>query len=156
MADASELLVLDASIVRTVAAVELPRRVPACIHGRWIPDTEEPPWPTPRPWPTWRHSITEARLGGPISPGPTFHWTAAGLTVDSTVHAVNAPYRILWGSPAHGVTGAHGWTFTEDGDGTVVHTGPALALPRGVTASPAPHRPARMLSPCRRSPRPAA
>ncbi|MEV6171605.1 carotenoid oxygenase family protein [Streptomyces sp. NPDC051954] len=37
-ADASELLVLDASDLRTVAAVELPRRVPAGIHGHWIPD----------------------------------------------------------------------------------------------------------------------
>ncbi|MFI2458038.1 carotenoid oxygenase family protein [Streptomyces sp. NPDC019539] len=37
-ADASELLVLDAGDLTTVAAVELPRRVPAGIHGNWIPD----------------------------------------------------------------------------------------------------------------------
>ncbi|MEJ8667691.1 carotenoid oxygenase family protein [Streptomyces sp. MS1.AVA.1] len=41
-ADASELLVLDASDLSTVAAVELPRRVPAGIHGHWIPDAELP------------------------------------------------------------------------------------------------------------------
>ncbi|MEW1632519.1 carotenoid oxygenase family protein [Streptomyces sp. NPDC093801] len=41
-ADASELLVLDAGDLSTVAAVELPRRVPAGIHGHWIPDTELP------------------------------------------------------------------------------------------------------------------
>ncbi|WP_405594248.1 carotenoid oxygenase family protein [Streptomyces sp. NBC_01092] len=41
-ADASELLVLDASDLSTVAAVELPRRVPAGIHGHWIPDSELP------------------------------------------------------------------------------------------------------------------
>ncbi|MFI8263871.1 MULTISPECIES: carotenoid oxygenase family protein [unclassified Streptomyces] len=41
-ADTSELLVLDAGDLSTVAAVELPRRVPAGIHGHWIPDTELP------------------------------------------------------------------------------------------------------------------
>ncbi|MEV2253524.1 carotenoid oxygenase family protein [Streptomyces sp. NPDC050147] len=39
-ADASKLLVLDASdlSVPPVATVRLPRRVPAMIHGSWIPD----------------------------------------------------------------------------------------------------------------------
>ncbi|WP_433204038.1 carotenoid oxygenase family protein [Nocardia sp. CA-107356] len=41
-ADASQLLVLDASDLRKdpVASVELPRRVPAGIHGHWIADQE--------------------------------------------------------------------------------------------------------------------
>jgi carotenoid cleavage dioxygenase-like enzyme len=38
-ADASQLLVIDASSLDTVAAVELPRRVPSGIHGNWIPDS---------------------------------------------------------------------------------------------------------------------
>ncbi|MFI8324777.1 carotenoid oxygenase family protein [Streptomyces sp. NPDC085529] len=40
-ADASKLLVLDASdlTVPPIATVHLPRRVPAMIHGSWIPDT---------------------------------------------------------------------------------------------------------------------
>ncbi|MFI0420893.1 carotenoid oxygenase family protein [Spongiactinospora sp. 9N601] len=37
-ADASELLVLDATDLSTIAAVELPRRVPSGIHGHWIED----------------------------------------------------------------------------------------------------------------------
>ncbi|MFJ3977418.1 carotenoid oxygenase family protein [Streptomyces sp. NPDC090021] len=39
-ADASQLLVLDASdlTVPPVATIHLPRRVPAMIHGSWIPD----------------------------------------------------------------------------------------------------------------------
>ncbi|MBB5959498.1 carotenoid cleavage dioxygenase [Saccharothrix tamanrassetensis] len=43
--DTSELLVLDATDIRRdpVAVVELPRRVPAGIHGSWIPDSE-PAW----------------------------------------------------------------------------------------------------------------
>ncbi|MFE0790792.1 carotenoid oxygenase family protein [Streptomyces mutabilis] len=39
--DASKMLVLDASdlTVPPIATVHLPRRVPAMIHGSWIPDT---------------------------------------------------------------------------------------------------------------------
>lgn len=37
--DASQLLVLDASGLDRVATVHLPRRVPAGIHGSWIPDS---------------------------------------------------------------------------------------------------------------------
>ncbi|MFI6596850.1 carotenoid oxygenase family protein [Nonomuraea sp. NPDC050536] len=39
-ADASQLLVVDAGDLSTVATVELPRRVPAGIHGHWIEDTK--------------------------------------------------------------------------------------------------------------------
>jgi hypothetical protein len=38
--DASQLLVLDASGLEQIAAVHLPRRVTAGIHGSWIPDTD--------------------------------------------------------------------------------------------------------------------
>ncbi|MGC4813618.1 carotenoid oxygenase family protein [Micromonospora sp. DT228] len=40
LADASQLLVIDASNLNTIAAVELPRRVPSGIHGNWIPDSD--------------------------------------------------------------------------------------------------------------------
>ncbi|WP_406177263.1 SRPBCC family protein [Streptomyces sp. NBC_00996] len=73
-------------------------------------------------WPVWQSAITEARLNGPIAPGTTFHWVTAGLSIDSAVYAVNAPHRILWGGLAHGITGVHEWTFTEDGDGVAVRT----------------------------------
>ncbi|NHC45335.1 carotenoid oxygenase family protein [Motilibacter aurantiacus] len=39
-ANASALLVLDAGSLETIAAVELPRRVPSGIHGNWIPDAD--------------------------------------------------------------------------------------------------------------------
>ncbi|WP_406001070.1 SRPBCC family protein [Streptomyces sp. NBC_00829] len=73
-------------------------------------------------WPLWQLDITEARLDCPIAPGTTFHWSTAGLSIDSTIYAVDAPHRILWGGPAHGITGVHEWTFTADGDGVVVRT----------------------------------
>lgn len=73
-------------------------------------------------WPDWNPGIDSACLTGPLSPGAEFRWQTAGMTIDSTVYAVEAPHRILWGGPAHGITGIHSWTFTTDGDATVVHT----------------------------------
>ncbi|MFE0703991.1 SRPBCC family protein [Streptomyces sp. NPDC058872] len=73
-------------------------------------------------WPAWLSAITEARIDGPVAPGTTFHWVTAGLSIDSTVYEVDAQQRILWGGPAHGITGVHEWTFAEDGEGVLVHT----------------------------------
>ncbi|WP_338671408.1 SRPBCC family protein [Streptomyces sp. SCSIO 30461] len=73
-------------------------------------------------WPEWLHAVKEARLDGPIAPGTTFHWVTAGLSIDSTIYEVDASHRILWGGPAHGITGVHEWTFSDDGECVVVRT----------------------------------
>ena len=73
-------------------------------------------------WTQWQSDIDSAHTDGPIGVGSTFHWSTAGLSIASTVYALHAPRRILWGGPAHGITGIHQWTFTPDGDATVVHT----------------------------------
>ncbi|WP_435060260.1 SRPBCC family protein [Streptomyces sp. bgisy060] len=73
-------------------------------------------------WPEWLSAVTEARIDGPVAPGTTFRWVTAGLSIDSTVYEVDAQRRILWGGPAHGVTGVHEWTFAKDDDGVLVHT----------------------------------
>ncbi|MFI8101184.1 SRPBCC family protein [Streptomyces sp. NPDC086023] len=74
-------------------------------------------------WPQWLSAVTEARIDGPLTPGTAFHWATAGMSIESTVYAVDpAVHRILWGGPAHGITGIHEWTFTEDGDDVVVRT----------------------------------
>ncbi|MEU8024715.1 MULTISPECIES: SRPBCC family protein [Micromonospora] len=73
-------------------------------------------------WTHWQGDIDTAHADGPLAPGSEFRWSTAGLSIVSTVHAVDAPHRILWGGPAHGITGVHEWTFTPDGDGTVVRT----------------------------------
>ncbi|GAA2390166.1 SRPBCC family protein [Nonomuraea africana] len=73
-------------------------------------------------WPSWQSDITAASADGPLVPGAVFHWTTFGMDIASTVHAVEAPHRILWGGPAHGIDGIHQWTFAEE-DGVVhVHT----------------------------------
>ncbi|MGW6128732.1 SRPBCC family protein [Cellulomonas sp. NPDC055163] len=73
-------------------------------------------------WPAWQTDIATAQLDGPLVPGATFRWTTHGLDIASTVYAVDAPRRILWGGPAQGITGVHEWTFTADGDATIVRT----------------------------------
>ncbi|MCF4122594.1 SRPBCC family protein [Antribacter sp. KLBMP9083] len=73
-------------------------------------------------WPTWQTDVDTAHTDGPLQPGATFRWSTHGLDVTSTVYALDAPHRILWGGPAMGITGIHEWTFTADGDATVVRT----------------------------------
>ncbi|WP_433256106.1 SRPBCC family protein [Streptosporangium sp. CA-135522] len=71
-------------------------------------------------WPTWQTDITTAT--GSVEEGSVFHWSTFGLDIASTVYAVEAPHRTLWGGPAHGIDGIHQWTFGEE-DGVVhVHT----------------------------------
>jgi uncharacterized protein YndB with AHSA1/START domain len=73
-------------------------------------------------WPTWHTDVDTAELDGPLVPGATFTWSTHGLEVASTVYAVDAERRILWGGPAQGITGIHEWTFEADGDATIVRT----------------------------------
>lgn len=73
-------------------------------------------------WPAWQRDVDSAEVDGPLAPGASFRWSTHGLDVTSTVYAVDAPRRILWGGPAQGITGVHEWTFTADGDATVVRT----------------------------------
>jgi uncharacterized protein YndB with AHSA1/START domain len=73
-------------------------------------------------WPAWQTDVDSAQISGPLVPGATFRWSTHGLEVTSTVYAVDAPRRILWGGPAQGITGIHEWTFTADGDATIVRT----------------------------------
>jgi uncharacterized protein YndB with AHSA1/START domain len=74
-------------------------------------------------WPTWQHGITNARTDGPLAVDGTFHWSTFGLNIASTVRLLDPPHRILWGGPAHGITGIHRWTFeTADSGATRVLT----------------------------------
>jgi uncharacterized protein YndB with AHSA1/START domain len=73
-------------------------------------------------WPAWQTDVDAVQADGPLVPGSSFRWSTHGLEVTSTVYAVDAPRRILWGGPAQGITGIHEWTFTPDGDATIVRT----------------------------------
>ncbi|WP_051274616.1 SRPBCC family protein [Cellulomonas sp. URHD0024] len=73
-------------------------------------------------WPAWQTDVDSAEVDGPLVPGASFRWSTHGLDVTSTVYAVDAPRRILWGGGAQGITGIHEWTFTPDDDATIVRT----------------------------------
>jgi|GEM_PF-1696256 len=73
-------------------------------------------------WPSWQPDVEAVQVDGPLVPGASFRWRTHGLDVTSTVYAVDAPGRILWGGPAQGITGVHEWTFTAEGGATVVRT----------------------------------
>ena len=52
----------------------------------------------------------------------TFRWSAGGLDIESTVYEAEEPRRIVWGGPAHGITGIHLWTFDVTGSAVRVRT----------------------------------
>ncbi|RCG17773.1 Shy6-polyketide cyclase [Sphaerisporangium album] len=73
-------------------------------------------------WTSWQADITAASAEGPLAVGSVFRWSTFGLDIDSTVYAIEPGRRILWGGPAHGITGVHEWTFTERDGQTFVQT----------------------------------
>ncbi|GLX02112.1 SRPBCC family protein [Microtetraspora sp. NBRC 16547] len=73
-------------------------------------------------WPSWQADITTASADGPLTIGSVFHWSTFGLEIDSTVYAIEPGHRILWGGPAHGITGIHEWTLAERDGQTFVQT----------------------------------
>ncbi|GAA1752937.1 SRPBCC family protein [Streptomonospora arabica] len=73
-------------------------------------------------WPRWQPDITAAQAAGPLRVGDAFRWSTAGLDIESTVYVVEKPHRILWGGPAHGITGVHLWTFEAAGSSVRVRT----------------------------------
>jgi hypothetical protein len=78
-------------------------------------------------WPQWNHEITAAELDGEFAPGSSFKWTSWGFTVTSTVHAVEAHRRTLWGGAAQGIMGIHEWLFEETPTGVHVVTNESFA-----------------------------
>jgi hypothetical protein len=73
-------------------------------------------------WPTWQTDIKEAVLEGKLEPGNSFRWTTFGMTITSTVYALEAGSRILWGGNAGDIVGIHEWTFIETPSGVDVTT----------------------------------
>ncbi|MFC9993537.1 SRPBCC family protein [Nocardia sp. NPDC127526] len=73
-------------------------------------------------WTGWQPDITAAAIDGPIQPGTVFRWSTFGPDIESTIYAVDDPHRIVWGGPAHGITGIHVWEFTEEDGGVRIRT----------------------------------
>jgi hypothetical protein len=60
--------------------------------------------------PTWQSVVTAAEMHGAFAPSGCFTWTSFGVTVTSTVHAVQDEARTLWGDT--GDWGGHGGGIT--------------------------------------------
>lgn len=74
-------------------------------------------------WPSWHPDIDGTQPKGPLNLEAVFGWQTAGLDITSTVAQFEAPHRrVVWGGPAHGITGVHVWTFTDTGSGVLVRT----------------------------------
>jgi hypothetical protein len=58
-------------------------------------------------WPSLQPDVDGAELDGPLAVGSRFHWQTAGLDITSTVEELDAPHRIIWGGPAHGIVAVH-------------------------------------------------
>ena len=71
-------------------------------------------------WPSWNLEITAAKIEGEFEPGNSFTWTSWGLTVTSTIHAVEDHSRTLWSGPAQGIMGIHEWRFAQTPSGVHV------------------------------------
>ena len=73
-------------------------------------------------WPSWNTEITAAKIDGAFERGNSFTWTSWGITVTSTIHAVDDRSRTLWSGPAQGITGIHEWRFEQTPSGVHVAT----------------------------------
>lgn len=80
--------------------------------------------------------ISDATRGEPLRSGASFRWTTFGMTITSTVYAVDEGSRILWGGSTGDITGIHEWTFTDTPNGVEVTTTESFSGP-AVTADPA-------------------
>jgi uncharacterized membrane protein len=78
-------------------------------------------------WPSWNLEITAAKRDGDFQPGSSFTWTSWGLTVTSTIHAVEDRSRTLWSGAAQGIMGIHEWRFEPTPSGVHVTTSESFA-----------------------------
>jgi uncharacterized protein YndB with AHSA1/START domain len=72
-------------------------------------------------WPEWQSRVSRAQLEGPLEPGSTFRFKA-GMSIVSTLRAVEPPYRVAWEGRALGIYARHRWTLERTDGGTRVET----------------------------------
>ena len=80
-------------------------------------------------WPRWQTDIQEAALDARLEPGAAFRWTTFGMSITSTVHALDEGSRIVWSGEAQDIVGIHEWTFTDVRDGVEVRTRESFSGP---------------------------
>jgi hypothetical protein len=70
-------------------------------------------------WVSWRSSIIQSQLLGPINEGTNFKWKSDGLSYNSKIHTYNNN-AFGWTGTTTGAYAVHNWYFTEENGKTTV------------------------------------
>jgi uncharacterized protein YndB with AHSA1/START domain len=73
-------------------------------------------------WPSWNPDIKTMALSGEVAPGSQFRWKAGGVTIKSTLEAVDPPELIGWTGKTIGLKARHVYRFEPRGEGAIVRT----------------------------------
>lgn len=71
-------------------------------------------------WDNWQKEIVSPTLNGKFEEGVTFNWKSNGLTIQSTLNAVQPNKEVSWSGPAFGAFAIHNWHFTTQNGQTTV------------------------------------
>lgn len=73
-------------------------------------------------WPVWQPGVTILKFNGDLSPGVRFQWRVDGVTIKSTLGAVDPPRHIGWISETPGMRSVHVYHLEAHGKRTRVVT----------------------------------
>lgn len=71
-------------------------------------------------WPTWQNSVSETEVLGKIEEGTLFQWKAGSLAFKSKIHTSKPKTEFGWTGTTIGASAIHNWTFTKNGNNTMV------------------------------------
>jgi hypothetical protein len=76
----------------------------------------------PETWPNWNSGVEWVGAVGRLTVGAKFEWRAGGMTIRSTVQALDAPNFIGWTGTTTVISARHVWHLSADGANTRVDT----------------------------------
>ena len=86
----------------------------------------------PETWPNWNSGVEWVGAVGRMEVGTQFEWRAGGMTIRSTVQALEEPSVIGWTGRAPLISARHVWHLMDEGAQTRVETAESF---RGAYAS---------------------
>lgn len=73
-------------------------------------------------WPSWNPDVKTATLEGPLAVGSVFRWRAGGVSLTSTLGAVDPPSELSWTGRAMGIRAIHTFRFEPNDGGTLARS----------------------------------
>lgn len=73
-------------------------------------------------WPSWNPDVKTATLQGPLAVGSVFRWRAGGVSLTSTLGAVDPPRELSWSGRAMGIRAIHTFRFEPNDGGTLARS----------------------------------